>query len=91
MNPIAMLSARDVMTAGRPGGARGQLPLSASVTPDTPLSEVMDALARREGTIGVIDNGAVAGLHHCRGLFGPGPDPHSSLNTDTVSEHQDSS
>ncbi|MBU4527316.1 MAG: choline ABC transporter ATP-binding protein [Hoeflea sp.] len=61
MNPIAMLSAKDVMTAGKPAGARGQLPLSASVTPDTPLAEVMDALARRDGTIGVIDNGAVAG------------------------------
>ncbi|OCW59627.1 choline ABC transporter ATP-binding protein [Hoeflea olei] len=61
MNPIAMLHARDVMTPGRPDGRRGQLPLSASVTPDTPLSDVMAALARRDGTIGVIDNGAVAG------------------------------
>ncbi|MDZ7600840.1 MAG: ATP-binding cassette domain-containing protein, partial [Hoeflea sp.] len=61
MNPIAMLSARDVMTPGKPDAVRGQLPLSASVTPDTPLAEVMDALARRDGTIGVIDNGVVAG------------------------------
>ena len=49
MNPIAMLSARDVMTAGRPGGARGQLPLSASVTPDTPLSEVMGCARQARG------------------------------------------
>ncbi|KGF69832.1 hemolysin [Hoeflea sp. BAL378] len=61
MNPIAMLSARDVMAPGRPDAQRGQSPLSASVTPDTPLSEVMDALARRDGTIGVIDNGVIAG------------------------------
>ena len=61
MNPIAMLSARDVMSPGKPDASRGQLPLSASVTPDTPLSEVMDALAKRDGTIGVIDNGAVTG------------------------------
>ena len=61
MNPIVMLTARDVMSAGKPEGQRGQLPLSASVTPDTPLSEVMDALSKREGTIGVIDKGAVTG------------------------------
>ena len=61
MNPIAMLTARDVMTAGKPDASRGQSPLSASVKPDTPLEEVMEALARRNGTIGVIDNGAVTG------------------------------
>ena len=61
MNPIAMLSARDVMAPGRPDAERGQSPLSASVTPDTPLAEVMDALSRRNGTIGVIDNGVIAG------------------------------
>jgi glycine betaine/proline transport system ATP-binding protein len=61
MNPIGMLAARDVMTPGKPDAARGQSPLSASVTPDTPLAEVMDALAKRNGTIGVIDNGAITG------------------------------
>jgi len=61
MNPIAMLTARDVMTAGKPDASRGQSPLSASVTPDTPLSEVMDALSRRNGTVGVLDKGVVAG------------------------------
>lgn len=61
MNPIAMLTARDVMSPGRPDASRGQSPLSASVTPDTPLSDVMDALSRREGTIGVIDKGVVTG------------------------------
>jgi glycine betaine/proline transport system ATP-binding protein len=49
MNPIAMLTARDVMAAGKPDGTRGQSPLSASVTPDTPLSDVMDALASAMG------------------------------------------
>ncbi len=61
MNPIAMLLARDVMSPGKPDPERGQTPLSASVTPDTPLSEVMDALSRRNGTIGVIDKGVVTG------------------------------
>ena len=61
MNPIAMLSAKDVMAPGKPDAVRGQSPLSASVTPDTPLAEVMDALAKRDGTIGVIDNGVIAG------------------------------
>jgi glycine betaine/proline transport system ATP-binding protein len=61
MNPIGMLSASDVMTPGKPDATRGKTPLAASVTPDTPLAEVMDALAKREGTIGVIDKGAVTG------------------------------
>ncbi|PWV97525.1 glycine betaine/proline transport system ATP-binding protein [Hoeflea marina] len=61
MNPIAMLSARDVMTPGKPDEARGQTPISASVKLDTPLAEVLDALARRPGAVGVIDNGVVAG------------------------------
>lgn len=61
MNPISMLSASDVMTPGKPDATRAKTPLAASVTPDTPLAEVMDALAKRDGTIGVIDKGAVTG------------------------------
>ncbi|MEQ8306400.1 MAG: choline ABC transporter ATP-binding protein [Hoeflea sp.] len=61
MNPIGMLAARDVMTPGKPDEKRGQSPLAGSVTPDTPLAEVMDALAKRDGTIGVIDKGTITG------------------------------
>ncbi len=61
MNPIAMLSARDVMAPGKPDDSRGQAPLSASVTPETPLSEVMDALSRRPGVVGVVERGVIIG------------------------------
>jgi glycine betaine/proline transport system ATP-binding protein len=67
MNPISdAFGKRRHDAAGKPDATRGQSPLAASVTPDTPLAEVMDALAKRDGTIGVIDKGVVTGLHHCR-------------------------
>ena len=59
MNPIAMLTAGDVMAPLKPG--TGQDQVTATVKPDTPLAEVMDALSRRPGTIGVIERGAVTG------------------------------
>lgn len=61
MNPIAMLTAGDVMVAGKPDANRAHTSVSASVKRETPLADVMEALARRPGTIGVIDNGVVAG------------------------------
>jgi glycine betaine/proline transport system ATP-binding protein len=59
MNPIAMLTAGDVMAPLKPG--TGQDQVTATVKPDTPLAEVMDALSRRPGTIGVTERGAVTG------------------------------
>ncbi len=60
MNPIAMLSAGDVM---RPGVAhdRSGNGVTATATRDTPLVDILDALARQPGMIGVIENGAVIG------------------------------
>jgi glycine betaine/proline transport system ATP-binding protein len=60
MNPITMLSASDVM---RPGisGAAGTASFSATALPTTPLIDVLDALSRQPGAIGVVDNGVIIG------------------------------
>ncbi|MCM2291160.1 choline ABC transporter ATP-binding protein [Allorhizobium sp. BGMRC 0089] len=56
MNPISMLSARDVM---KDGPAAGEI--SATAGPDTPLLDIMEAMARQPGTVGIIDKGIVIG------------------------------
>ncbi|MGN6549450.1 MAG: choline ABC transporter ATP-binding protein [Pararhizobium sp.] len=61
MNPISMLQAADVMRAGAPARETGADQLSATAKPDTPLIEILDAIARRPGQIGVIDGGAIIG------------------------------
>ncbi|MCC8932192.1 MULTISPECIES: choline ABC transporter ATP-binding protein [Rhizobiaceae] len=58
LNPINMLTASDVM---RPGTGGQQSQVTGTTSPLTPLVEVLDALARQPGTIGVVDNGAVIG------------------------------
>jgi glycine betaine/proline transport system ATP-binding protein len=60
MNPITMLSASDVM---RPGinETSGAARFSATATPTTPLVDVLDALARQPGAIGVVDSGVIIG------------------------------
>ncbi|MGV1893337.1 choline ABC transporter ATP-binding protein [Agrobacterium vitis] len=59
MNPISMLTARDVMTAGTshtPG-----LGVTATAAPETPLIDILDAMARQPGLVGVVENGTVIG------------------------------
>ncbi|MGL4198314.1 MAG: ATP-binding cassette domain-containing protein, partial [Allorhizobium sp.] len=58
MNPINMLIASDVM---RPGVSGEQGQVTGTTAPRTPLVDVLDALARQPGTIGVVDNGVVIG------------------------------
>ncbi|QEE44585.1 choline ABC transporter ATP-binding protein [Rhizobium sp. WL3] len=58
MNPINMLTASDVMRPGI-GGQQGQV--TGTTAPRTPLVDVLDALSRQPGTIGVVDNGVVIG------------------------------
>ncbi|MBW8318732.1 MAG: choline ABC transporter ATP-binding protein [Arenimonas sp.] len=60
MNPINMLTARDVMHHGI-GGTTPQGAVAGTAKPETPLVEILDALARQPGTIGVVDNGAIIG------------------------------
>lgn len=58
MNPISMLTAADIM---RPGVSSEGAAVSGTTSPKTALVDVMDALAQRPGTVGVVDNGAVIG------------------------------
>ncbi|MDQ0321280.1 glycine betaine/proline transport system ATP-binding protein [Pararhizobium capsulatum DSM 1112] len=58
MNPITMLMAMDVM---QPGVSRDSAGVSATAKPTTPLVDILDAMARQPGSIGVVDNGAIVG------------------------------
>ncbi|QRM56344.1 choline ABC transporter ATP-binding protein [Sinorhizobium sp. BG8] len=58
MNPINMLTARDVMQYGVAAASGG---VTATARPDTPLVDVLDAMSKQPGQIGVVDNGAVIG------------------------------
>lgn len=60
MNPITMLTAMDVMTAGVSRGERAG-GVTGTAKPDTPLVDILDAMARQPGSIGVVDNGAIVG------------------------------
>ncbi|HWU64573.1 MAG TPA: choline ABC transporter ATP-binding protein [Ensifer sp.] len=57
MNPIMMLTARDVM---KPGAADSGT-VVGTVLPDAPLSSVLDAMAKTPGVTGVVENGSVVG------------------------------
>ncbi|SIQ27843.1 glycine betaine/proline transport system ATP-binding protein [Rhizobium sp. RU20A] len=59
MNPITMLTAKDVMQAGAVRSEAGGV--TATAKPNTPLIDVLDAMSRQPGAIGVVDNGAVIG------------------------------
>ena len=58
MNPINMLTAGDVMQHGASEGSGGG---TATAAPTTPLVDVLDAMARTPGNVGVVDNGTVIG------------------------------
>ncbi len=55
-----MLTARDVMQPGLGHPAAGDT-VTATARMDTPLVDILDALSRQPGTIGVVDNGAIIG------------------------------
>lgn len=56
MNPIAMLTAGEVM---RPGASNGSV--SATAKADTPLEDILNVMAEKPGDIGIVDNGSVVG------------------------------
>ncbi|WFR99720.1 choline ABC transporter ATP-binding protein [Rhizobium tumorigenes] len=60
MNPISMLTAGDVM---QPGVGHAATPgtVTATAKASTPLIDILDALARQPGSIGIVDNGAIIG------------------------------
>jgi glycine betaine/proline transport system ATP-binding protein len=57
MNPINMLTAADVMRRDFDAGAK----VSGTSTPSARLVDVLDAMSRQPGVIGVVDNGVVIG------------------------------
>lgn len=60
LNPINMLTAGDVMRQGAQANTSGQ-PVTATARVSTPLVDLLDALARQPGVIGVVENGEVIG------------------------------
>lgn len=58
MNPISMLTAGDIM---RSGASLSPAPVTATAKAETPLVDILDALARQPGVIGIVDNGTVIG------------------------------
>lgn len=56
MNPIAMLTAGEIM---RPGASNGSV--SATAKADTPLEDILNVMAEKPGDIGIVDNGSVIG------------------------------
>jgi glycine betaine/proline transport system ATP-binding protein len=60
MNPISMLTAADVMRPGVTAENAG-LPVSGTARPTSPLVDILDALAKQPGAIGIVDNGSVVG------------------------------
>jgi glycine betaine/proline transport system ATP-binding protein len=60
MNPISMLTAKDVMQTGIGQSVAGS-GVTATAAASTPLIDILDALARQPGSIGVVDNGAIIG------------------------------
>lgn len=60
MNPIAMLTAADVMQTGVTEQNAG-LSVSGTARPTSPLVDILDAMARQPGAIGIVDNGVVVG------------------------------
>ena len=60
MNPISMLTAADVMKPGV-DERNGRLNVAATARPSSPLIDILDALAKHSGAIGIVDNGAIVG------------------------------
>jgi glycine betaine/proline transport system ATP-binding protein len=60
MNPITMLTAADVMKPGVTA-ENGRLAVSATARASSPLVDILDALAKQPGAIGIVDNGAIIG------------------------------
>ncbi|WP_377296400.1 choline ABC transporter ATP-binding protein [Rhizobium sp. SGZ-381] len=60
LNPITMLTAGDIMRQGAAlSGA--QQPVTATARAETPLVDILDAMARQPGIVGIVDNGTVIG------------------------------
>jgi glycine betaine/proline transport system ATP-binding protein len=61
MNPLGVLCARDIMRQAV-RSASGERPVAGSAAPQTPARDLLKALARTRGEIGVFDNGVLVGM-----------------------------
>ncbi len=67
MNPISMLTAKDVMQTGIQRGA-AVAGVTATAKPTTPLVDILDAMSRQPGSVGVVDNGSVVGTINAQNI-----------------------
>ncbi|MBP1874169.1 Glycine betaine/proline betaine transport system ATP-binding protein ProV [Ensifer adhaerens] len=67
MNPITMLTAKDVMQTGVQRGAT-VAGVTATAKPTTPLVDILDAMSRQPGSVGVVDNGSVVGTINAQNI-----------------------
>ncbi|OCP39074.1 choline ABC transporter ATP-binding protein [Ensifer sp. LC163] len=67
MNPISMLTAKDVMQTGVERGAT-VAGVTATAKPTTPLVDILDAMSRHPGSVGVVDNGSVVGTINAQNI-----------------------
>ncbi|WP_457300954.1 CBS domain-containing protein, partial [Phyllobacterium sp. P5_D12] len=61
MNPLGVLTAADIMVPldrTRPASR----PFAATARPETPVREIMQAIAKNSGDVGVVENGAFLGM-----------------------------
>ncbi|WP_112309094.1 choline ABC transporter ATP-binding protein [Pseudogemmobacter bohemicus] len=66
MNPLAVLTARDVMETG----TTPPPPAGREIHPEMPVREVMEAIAGGTGTLAVVENGARLGTIHANAVLG---------------------
>ena len=67
MNPITMLTAKDVMQTGVQRGA-AVAGVTATAKPTTPLVDILDAMSRQPGSVGVVENGSVVGTINAQNI-----------------------
>lgn len=60
MNPLGVLTAADIMVPL--DRSRGDRPFAATARPDTPVRDVMQAVAKNSGDVGVVEKGAILGM-----------------------------
>jgi len=60
MNPLSMLIASDIMREGVPEDSPSRR-YAATARPDTPLIDILDAIADKPGVVGISENGKIVG------------------------------
>ena len=61
MNPLGVLTAADIMVP-LDRSRSADRPFAATARPETPVREVMQAVAKNNGDVGVVDKGAILGM-----------------------------